>query len=209
VTARGALLALALWAAPALAAGTAGDFDFYVLALSWSPGYCLTDSVPDASQCGSGLRRAFVVHGLWPQYEMGYPTDCDSTLSRNLDPAERAAARAVMPSQSLAIYEWRRHGLCTGLSATRYFALTAAAVARVTIPPAVEQSATRLSPRQIEDAFAAANPGMARTGLSVQCTAGMLTEVRICLTRNLGFRACGEVDARSCRASSLAIPPDR
>ena len=59
------------------AASTPGDFDFYVLSLSWSPGFC---EMPAGSnlhgQCDAGANLGFVVHGLWPQYEHGYPSDC-------------------------------------------------------------------------------------------------------------------------------------
>ena len=52
-----------------------GHFDFYVLSLSWSPSFCAT-----AAERGSGREAnaqcgvrpyAFVVHGLWPQYDKG------------------------------------------------------------------------------------------------------------------------------------------
>ena len=54
-----------------------GKFDYYVLALSWSPSYCQAaqerapNRAPD-QQC-SGRPFSFVVHGLWPQYERGFP----------------------------------------------------------------------------------------------------------------------------------------
>ena len=52
-------------------------FDFYVLALSWSPGYCASEgSNADENQCNSPRRYEFVVHGLWPQFEKGFPSDC-------------------------------------------------------------------------------------------------------------------------------------
>jgi ribonuclease T2 len=51
-----------------------GKFDYYVLALSWSPTYCASRAGRrDRQQCGTGRGYAFVVHGLWPQYEKGWP----------------------------------------------------------------------------------------------------------------------------------------
>ena len=46
-----------------------GDYDYYVMALSWSPSYCRSHPEDD-EQC---TRRGFgfVLHGLWPQYEAG------------------------------------------------------------------------------------------------------------------------------------------
>jgi ribonuclease T2 len=55
-----------------------GEFDFYVLSLSWSPSFCEAASERGNSgrsqqaQCG-GRPFSFVVHGLWPQYERGFP----------------------------------------------------------------------------------------------------------------------------------------
>ena len=55
-----------------------GEFDFYVLSLSWSPSFCEAaqergnSSRNQQIQCG-GRPYAFVVHGLWPQYDRGFP----------------------------------------------------------------------------------------------------------------------------------------
>ena len=58
---------------------TAGAFDFYVFSLSWSPSFCASAgerggvSKSQQIQCGGERPYAFVVHGLWPQYEKGFP----------------------------------------------------------------------------------------------------------------------------------------
>src|ERR1700716_2432232 len=57
-------------------AGAPGDFAYYVLSLSWSPAFCL--SSPGAGECNSLRRHGFIVHGLWPQYEQGWPENCDA-----------------------------------------------------------------------------------------------------------------------------------
>src|SRR5580692_9741169 len=56
-------------------AGTPGEFDYYLLSLSWSPAFCL--SSPGAAECNGPRRFGFIVHGLWPQYERGWPQNCD------------------------------------------------------------------------------------------------------------------------------------
>ena len=52
-----------------------GEFDFYVLALSWSPSFCEANAERGGGtadqQCGE-RPFSFVVHGLWPQYEKGF-----------------------------------------------------------------------------------------------------------------------------------------
>ena len=69
----------------------AGKFDYYTLVMSWSPTHCANAEVGrDEQQCArfDGLRYGFVLHGLWPQYEKGYPEAC-----RDRAQALRAAAR--------------------------------------------------------------------------------------------------------------------
>jgi ribonuclease T2 len=82
-------------------------------------------------------------------------------------------------------------------------------VGRIKVPAAfgaVSETRT-MSARDIEGAFIAANPGLAADGIAVSCEDGWVEEVRICLTRDLSFRACDEVDRRGCRQRSLKLPP--
>ena len=73
-----------------------GDFDYYVLVLSWSPTHCSSDAGHGRGndmQCRSGRPFGFVLHGLWPQYERGYPQACESD-----EPREVSAAGAHLQS---------------------------------------------------------------------------------------------------------------
>jgi ribonuclease I len=114
-----------------------GQFDFYVLALSWSPSYCAAARArhpdgKDSMQCGS-RPFAFVVHGLWPQYEKGFPSYCQVPAPK-LDRGQVAGALDMMPSPSLVMHEWERHGTCSGLSAAAYFETVRKARATVKDP---------------------------------------------------------------------------
>jgi ribonuclease T2 len=40
----------------------AGQFDYYLLSLSWSPAFCLQS--PGAAECDGPRRFGFIVHGL-------------------------------------------------------------------------------------------------------------------------------------------------
>jgi ribonuclease T2 len=198
-----AALVAALAAAPAAAGGIPGDFDFYVLALSWSPSVC---SAGDTRICIRG-EHGFSVHGLWPQYEVGYPLSCHTDRPLWVEEGTLEAASRFMP-RSLAIHEWRVHGVCSGLTADDYFALTGLAARRVVVPADLgERRATEMTPGEIEAAFVAANPGLTHAGMSVQCREGAFTEVRICMTRALEFRACAEVDADACSRRTVSVPP--
>lgn len=189
-----------------------GDFDFYVLSLSWSATWCkLTGERRNARQCDSGRNPGFVVHGLWPQYERGYPAFCGPD-GRNPSRAAMDRAERVLPDQGLARHQWRKHGSCSGLSPDAYFEATGAARAKVRIPEALAAPRAPLSysPIEIERAFAEINPGLRPDMMAVTCDRGMLEEIRICLTKDLrGFRPCPEVDRDSCRTRDVTVPPAR
>lgn len=211
--ARALLLALAATLpAAARAQDRPGDFDFYVLSLSWSPTWCATDGQGSGSpQCRRGAGFGFVVHGLWPQYEEGYPESCFEGRAP-WAPDEIAAEMAdLMPDRDLVFHEWRRHGTCSGLSQEDYFAATRAAYERIAIPAAFEDPAKdlTLSAREAENAFIAANNGLKADGIAIACGDGTFEEVRICLTRDLAFRACEEVERRGCRQRGLHLESPR
>jgi ribonuclease T2 len=196
----------------------AGDFDLYVLALSWSPGFCASGGADRAGdQCASGSGLGFVVHGLWPQYERGYPTYC-GPQGRSPQRGDLDAVARVMPSVGLARYQWRKHGSCSGMAPSGYFQAVAAAFAKVTIPPAYRGGGPErpTEPLSVERAFAHANPGLRPDMIAVGCGRSdsgstVLQEVRICLTRDLReFRPCpGDVERATCRARSIVVPEVR
>lgn len=193
--------------------GQPGDFDFYVLALSWSPGFCELDGGRDRNreQCAEGAGLGFVVHGLWPQNERGYPSECGPS-GRTPSRIALDQAKGLFPSEGLARHQWRKHGTCSGSSPTDYFADTRRAREKIAIPPALaraerEQNWTAID---IERAFVDANPGLRTDMMSVACRRGVLQEVRICLSKDLrNFRMCQEVDRSGCRTRDITVPAPR
>lgn len=186
-----------------------GVFDFYVLALTWAPSYCANARRPDPQQCDQP-RPGFAVHGLWPQFERGYPEECRSTPHR-LTRSAIASIRDVMPSGSEAAHAWHRHGTCSGLRPKAYFDVLRRAVDTVVIPEAYREPKMAISagPRDIEAAFLAANPGMSERGFALACSREGVLQARVCLTKRLQFRRCAEVDRRGCRASTVTLETAR
>ena len=189
-----------------------GQFDFYVLALSWSPTFCEANSErgrADGEQCG-GRPYHFVVHGLWPQYERGFPRDCKVPAPR-LNREIVNSMLDLMPAPRLVFHEWDKHGTCSGLEARAYFDLVRQARGAITIPEPYRdvKSPLMVEPAAIEDAFVGANPGLSRDGIAVTCDSRRLSEVRICLTKDLKFRNCAEIDRRACRLDKVVMPPLR
>lgn len=199
-----------LFSLPAFAKGEqAGAFDFYVLALSWSPSFCATQGRnSDGPQCASDADYGFVVHGLWPQYERGYPEFCETNQKTWLDEDLIDSMVDIMPSRSLIIYQWRKHGQCSGLSSQEYFALMRRAFERVRVPQSFNAPAARKteSPDTIEKSFLGSNAAMDEDGVAITCDRRHFREVRICLTKDLRPRDCEEVDAKSCNRRQIIIP---
>ncbi len=190
-----------------------GQFDFYVLALSWSPSFCeasaeRTGRAPQ-QQCGA-RPYSFVVHGLWPQYERGFPEFCQVPAPR-LDRNIVSSMLDLMPAPRLVFNEWDKHGTCSGLPARAYFETIRKARAVTKIPPQYTdvQTPITVSPGEVEDAFIAANPGLERNAISVTCDSKRLSEVRICMTKDFRFRDCAENERRACRRDKLVMPPVR
>ena len=189
----------------------AGDFDYYVLALSWSPTWCaLEGDSRDAAQCDEGADHGWTLHGLWPQHDEGWPDYCQTTHR----PPSRALNRAmadIMGSAGLAGYQWRKHGTCSGLSGPAYHALAREAYQRVSRPETLRtlSAPTRLPAKSVERAFLDANPGWTPDMLTITCRDGRIQEARLCLTRELDPVACGSDVVRDCRATDALMAPIR
>ncbi len=208
-------VAMALSAPAARAADRAGEFDYYVAVLSWNATWCALegDAWNDgrgADQCDPSEDIGFVLHGLWPQHERGYPEHC-TTPKRDPRRSESAAMADIMGSAGLAWYQWKKHGRCSGLDPAEYFSLAREAWEKIRRPALLRKltDPVKVDPAVIEDAFLKENPWMRDTGVSVSCRDGMIYEVRVCFTKALSPRACSGRVARECRAPSALLPPMR
>ncbi len=203
---------LLLAAAPAGAeADRAGDFDYYVLSLSWTPTWCaLEGDARGSDQCDAGRGFGFTLHGLWPQREVGWPSDC-RTAARPPSRAQTAAMADVMGSAGLAFYQWRKHGSCSGLDPAAYFAASRAAYDAVNRPALLRDldREVTLPASVVEAAFLEANPEMTAESITVTCRSRRVQEVRLCLTRDLAPRACGADAAQDCTLDDALLSPVR
>ncbi|MCV2867627.1 ribonuclease T2 [Defluviimonas sp. WL0002] len=206
------IAALLLAATPAWSEGErAGDFDYYILSLTWSPGWCEREGdLRRAPECRSGADRGFTLHGLWPQYDFGWPSWCHGG-GRDPSWTDVELIAGLMGSADLARHEWRKHGTCSGLDADAYFDLSRRAYDGVNLPDAL-QSLDRdvtLPASVVEDAFVEANPDLDRNAITITCKQGMIAEARICLTRDLEPRPCGLDAQRDCRMPNALMPAVR
>jgi ribonuclease T2 len=203
---------------PQKRADVPGDFDYYVLVLSWSPSHCMTAaSGEDDAQCAraDGVRYGFVLHGLWPQFETGYPLRCRTRWRPFVPETVIGGMRDVMPSRGLVIHEYRTHGTCSGLQPGDYFALARRLYHRIRIPKRYENPLDMqfIAPGEVLRDFLAANPMLRPDAIAVTCASSgkRLSEVRICLTKDGNPRSCS-ASARPrtpCRTSRMHVPPVR
>ncbi len=208
---RAVLALFLLFPAFARAQDVAGEFDYYVLSLSWSPNWCaLEGDDRDSPQCDDGTGFGWVLHGLWPQYEDGYPQDCRTTYAA---PSRRQTEGMadVMGTSGLAWYQWNKHGVCSGLSSSDFYALARLAYDRITRPDVFMRlpDEVALPASVVEEAFVTENPGLRPDGITVTCKSGMIQEARICLTRDLEFRRCGADVIRDCTLDDALFEPVR
>jgi len=189
-----------------------GEFDYYVLVLSWMPSYCRADGhARSDGQCDLSKQRAFLLHGLWPQYEKGWPEDCPTATRPWVPGRVIEEMRDIMPSKNLLIHEYRVHGTCSGLDPAQYFGVARELYERVSVPERfVAPDAGRLvSPDEIESEFLAANPWLKPEMISISCRGANFLDIRVCFGRDLFPRSCGanEDQSRLCPAGKIAIPP--
>lgn len=191
--------------------GEPGDFAYYLLSLSWSPAFCLAS--PNSAECHGSRRFGFIVHGLWPQNENGWPENCD--VRRQVPDDVVTGISDLMPARGLIYHEWTAHGTCSGLDPTEFFSLVRRAYTEIVIPAEFTQPSQPIqrSPAAVLGAFQRANPKLPPLSVVVTCggqDTPRLREVHICMDRSLVPRACSADAARgACRAPLLIVPPVR
>lgn len=207
----GLLIGLATATPAATEGDMAGDFDYFVLALSWSATWCtLEGDARGAPQCTTPTDHGWTLHGLWPQFHEGYPSHCDT--------AERPPSRAmtqemtdIMGTAGLAWHQWKKHGTCTGRSAADYYAMSRDAYARIARPDVFRklQQSVKLPASVVEEAFLKANPDLEPAGITITCKQGHIQEARICMSRDLDPIACGRDVRRDCTLEDAVFTPMR
>jgi len=204
-----------LWVLSAMAAMADGDkpgeFDYYVLALSWSPNWCAREGDARGSeQCDARQDHGWILHGLWPQYHQGWPSFCRTSQA----PPTRRMTREmqdIQGSSGLAWHQWKKHGTCSGLSAADYYALSRQAYGSITRPEVFRKldATVKLPASVVEDAFLQANPALERDMITITCKQGFIEEVRVCLSRDLGPVPCGRDVIRDCSLRDAQFDPVR
>lgn len=192
-------------------AGQAGQFDYYVLALSWQPSWCAIEGdARGAAQCSQNTGYGWLLHGLWPQYHQGWPEYCQSPFA----PPRRGATNAmadIMGSSGLAWHQWKKHGSCSGLTPEDYFATSRRAFNLINRPAILRQleKPVSLPAKLIEQAFIKSNPQLQPDMVTITCRQGRIQEARICLSKTLQPVPCGRDVVSDCKLKNALLDPVR
>lgn len=201
-----------LTALPVLANGEKpGQFDYYVLALSWSPNWCAREGdARQSDQCDARHDHGWILHGLWPQYHQGWPSYC-KTIKRAPSRNMSAAMADISGTAGMAWHQWKKHGSCSGLSAANYYALSRKAYEMVNRPPVLRKltQEVALPASVIEAAFLRANPDWQPNMLTITCNNGYIEEARLCLSKDLTPVPCGRDVIRDCQMKDALFTPVR
>jgi len=179
------------------------DFAYYVLVLSWSPDFCVTNvKAAGTPQCEVGRKYGFVLHGLWPQYEKGYPESCSTeklpnTLKNKCE---------IFPTTGLCHHEWEKHGTCSKLGAEGYLDFAAKLKNTLVIPNSYKtpEKPIRTNVEQLKTEFVSINEGFSNNSIAPYCSGSgrFLKEVFFCFDKEGKSRTCSaEVltySAKSC-----------
>ncbi|SCZ49323.1 ribonuclease T2 [Epibacterium ulvae] len=206
------ITSISLLTQPLLAEGErAGEFDYYVLALSWSPNWCAVEGdARDSEQCEPQHDYGWILHGLWPQFHRGWPSYC-RTVETPPRREQTAAMRDIMGTSGLAWHQWKKHGTCSGLSSAAYFDLSRQAFDAVQKPAIFRKldKAVKLPASLVEEAFLKDNPLLSKDSLTITCRQGYIQEARVCLSRSLDPVPCGRDVIKDCTLDDALFEPLR
>lgn len=187
-----------------------GQYDYYLLNLSWAPEFCSTlHTLTAEEQAARGSTECttphgFVLHGLWPQnFDGSYPASCGSRPG----PAQPEQYLDMTPDISLLKHEWAKHGTCTTLTPDAFFAAARRAYSSIAIPQAFKNATSpdMLPPETILGMFYAANPSFPRGSFALSCGHNYLTAIEACFSRDLQPIACQNI--RTCHANEVKVQP--
>lgn len=118
----------------------AGQFDYYIFAISWQPAFCqLNQKKTECRKKPDISDKDFVIHGLWPtrlddeRHRYGYCGVSKGIVAKDRQrqwcdiamqpPGEELLKWMPGVSSCLHGHEWVKHGVCSGLASKDYFAL--------------------------------------------------------------------------------------
>ncbi len=189
----------------------AGEFDYYVLALSWTPTWCaLEGDARGSEQCDASKDFGWTLHGLWPQFHQGWPSYCN-TIVRQPSRSMTNGMSDIMGTSGLAWHQWKKHGTCSGLSVRDYYALSREAYCKINRPALFRKlkEPVKVPAKVIEEAFLKENPSLKANTLTITCKQGRIQEARVCFSKALDPVPCGRDTIKDCSMTNALFDPAR
>ena len=189
----------------------AGEFDYYVLALSWTPTWCaLEGDARGSEQCDASKDFGWTLHGLWPQFHQGWPSYCN-TIERQPSRSMTNGMSDIMGTSGLAWHQWKKHGTCSGLSARDYYALSREAYGKINRPALFRKlkEPVKVPAKVIEEDFLKENPSLKANTLTITCKQGRIQEAHVCFSKALDPVACGRDTIKDCSMTNALFDPAR
>ena len=189
----------------------AGEFDYYVLALSWTPTWCaLEGDARGSEQCDASKDFGWTLHGLWPQFHQGWPSYCN-TIVRQPSRSMTNGMSDIMGTSDLAWHQWKKHGTCSGLSERDYYALSREAYGKINRPALFRKlkEPVKVPAKVIEEAFLKENPSLKANTLTITCKQGRIQEARVCFSKALDPVPCGRDTIKDCSMTNALFDPAR
>jgi ribonuclease T2 len=197
--------------------GSAGQFDFYVLAQSWPAEFCFShQSYPGCQHPTAWQQTNLTMHGLWPNYNQmqggnhDWPQCCQSTYGSSITSSEMnpilSALQTYWPSEqnpnpngdwsnSLWQHEWGKHGTCSGLPVTKYFqaGVNLAASATLATPGLITNNiGSTISASALQSAYNNGSPCSPNSDCMVgtSCKSGYLVGITTCWNKSMQQVIC-------------------
>ena len=175
----------------------------YVLAASWQPAFCEEHRRPPECRSQTADRfdaSHFALHGLWPEppgndycrVSRALRAADEAGRWRELPPVEltartRAELALVMPGTASGLdrHQWLKHGTCYGVTPEEYFAEALALTQQLNASRVLALFAAKvgewLGEAELRAAFERSFGAGAGARVTIDCSAGMITELKISL----------------------------
>jgi len=188
--------------------GSAGQFDFYVVAQSWPADFCAShSSYPGCENPTNWQQNNLTLHGLWPNYNQPrsgheWPQCCATQFGETITAAEMdpilAGLQLVWPSEqdpnpngdwsnSLWQHEWGKHGTCSGLPVTKYFqaGINLQLTTQLATPTLISSNiGSSISASSLQAAYNNGQPCQQGSScmVGIDCSGGNLVSITTCWT---------------------------
>lgn len=181
----------------------AESFDYFTLAVTLTPAFCdLNPEQRNSVQCRE--RMPVNAHGLWPERSGGRAPEYCRGEPFTVSQTNEKLLRRIMPDAGLRRYQWEKHGRCSGLSADQYFSTLTREFDGVRWPERFKSKGKDVTIERgtLVAEIARLNPGIAESGLVLRCSGKerppLLTELRVCLSRDGGASPCKGSSRSNC-----------